>query len=228
MKKVSGFLALLLLFSFSTSAFASPNTSINQQNYEGLTLTDFENFEEIPQELLEPGFYSEEQIMYIPEEYLDPYHSEAVGTIYTYVNPGSGKFQTFAIGAAAGLYFIPGIGQILLTATGVLVIGGVTIAAGSWLYNQVAAYFAEKSYEKAKKDGAKTENHSTQSTSTKSSLPTTGKALSSKDLKDSNGVKQRRYYDKNGKADLDIDFRHSGNHKFPHRHTWTNGSRSGH
>ena len=142
--------------------------------------------------------------------------------------PGNGEFQTLAIGAAAGLYFIPGIGQILLTATGVLVIGGVTIAAGSWLYNQVAAYFAEKSNEKAKKDGAKTANHSTQSTSTKSSLPTTGKALSSKDLKDSSGVKQRRYYDKNGKADLDIDFRHAGNYKFPHRHTWTNGSRSGH
>ncbi len=99
---------------------------------------------------------------------------------------------------------------------------------GSWLYNKVAAYFAERAYEKAKKDGAKTENHSSQSTSTKSSLPTTGKALSSKDLKDSKGVKQRRYYDKNGKADVDIDFRHAGNFKFPHRHTWTNGVRSGH
>lgn len=41
-------------------------------------------------------------------------------------------------------------------------------------------------------------------------------------------VKQRRYYDKNGKVDLDIDYRIAGKYKFPHRHTWSNGKRSGH
>lgn len=82
----------------------------------------------------------------------------------------------------------------------------------------------QKKYDQAKKDGKPTDNHSTQSGS---SLPTKSKTNSSKDLKDSQGVKQRRYYDKNGNADMDIDYRHGGNetHKFPHQHNWNNGVR---
>ena len=54
-----------------------------------------------------------------------------------------------------------------------------------------------------------------------------GEANSSKDLLDENGdVKQRRYYDENGDADLDIDYHHGGvGHKFPHKHYWNNGVR---
>lgn len=138
---------------------------------------------------MNPNYYVEDEIIYIPEEYLNPYHPDALGITFTYENTGNGEFQTFAIPAAAGVYFIPGIGQVAITATGAVIIGGAVIAAESWLYNQVSAYFAEKAYEKAKNDGTKTSNHSTQSTSTKISLPTTEKALSSKDLKDSKGVK---------------------------------------
>lgn len=79
----------------------------------------------------------------------------------------------------------------------------------------------QQKYDKAKRDGNPTDNHSTESGS---SLSTKGKPYSSKDLK---GVKQRRYYDKNANADMDIDYRHGGNetHKFPHRHDWKNGVR---
>ncbi len=143
-------------------------------------------------------------------------------------NLDSEGIQTRAIAVPAGVYFIPGIGKIALTVTGVVIVGRVTYKAGSWIHNKVAVYFAEKAYKKAKKNGSKTSNHSTQSTSKKTSLPIKGKALSSKDLKDSKGVKQRRYYDKNGKADLDIDYRHAGKYTFPHRHTWSNGKRTGH
>ena len=54
-----------------------------------------------------------------------------------------------------------------------------------------------------------------------------GDANSSKDLPDENGdVKQRRYYDENGDADLGIDYHHGGvGHNFPHRHYWNNGVR---
>ena len=80
----------------------------------------------------------------------------------------------------------------------------------------------------AKNTGEPTDKHSTQSTSEGSSLPKTGTPYSSKDLEDSEGVKQRRYYDKNGNADMDmdIDYRHGGTgHTFPHRHDWNNGVR---
>ena len=81
----------------------------------------------------------------------------------------------------------------------------------------------KKDYEKAKKNGEKTKNHTTQNGR---NLPVDGEPYSSTDLVDSNGIKQRRYYGKDGKADMDIDYRHSGNeHPFPHRHDWVNGRR---
>ena len=53
------------------------------------------------------------------------------------------------------------------------------------------------------------------------SLPTTGEPNSSSDLHDDEGLKQRRYYGPDGKAERDIDYRHSGEkHKFPHQHKW--------
>jgi len=44
----------------------------------------------------------------------------------------------------AGTWWIPGVGQVMITITGVVTIAGVTIAAGSWVYNKVKAYFSEK------------------------------------------------------------------------------------
>ena len=53
------------------------------------------------------------------------------------------------------------------------------------------------------------------------SLSTEGEANSSTELYNENGkLIQRRYYDKNGKVEFDIDFSHGGNHKFPHIHNW--------
>lgn len=82
----------------------------------------------------------------------------------------------------------------------------------------------EEEYQKDKENGTPTDNHSSQSGS---SLPTQGDKNSSKDLKDEKGyTKQRRYYDKDGNADMDIDYSHGGvGHKFPHRHYWKNGIR---
>lgn len=59
------------------------------------------------------------------------------------------------------------------------------------------------------------------------SLSTKGSPNSSKYLRDSKGLKQKRYYDKSGNADLDIDYRHGGNGKepFPHKYKWKNGIR---
>ncbi|TDM15327.1 hypothetical protein [Macrococcus bovicus] len=177
----------------------------------------FKSKNDIPKEWLNTNFYKENEIVPLPNTYIPPKNQTGV--------------TTYAIPIAVGTgYFVPGVGEVLILATGAIVVAGVTVKAGSYLYNKITVYFAEKSYQDAKKKGTKTENHSTQSTSTKSSLPIKGKARSSKDLKDSKGVKQRRYYDKNGNADVDIDYRHAAQPgvKFPHRHTWINGKRSGH
>lgn len=54
------------------------------------------------------------------------------------------------------------------------------------------------------------------------SLPRKGEPNSSKDLinKNTHKLSQRRFYDENGDACLDVDFSHGGNHKFPHVHFW--------
>ena len=135
-----------------------------------------------------------------------------------------------AIALVAGTWWIPGIGEVVITAAGAVIIAGVVVEVGSWVYNAVVDWFADRAvqqaYEDAKKNGEPTDDHSTQNTSEGSSLPKTGRPNSSKDLKDNQGVKQRRYYDKDGNADLDIDYRHGGTgHTFPHRHDWNNGVR---
>ena len=42
---------------------------------------------------------------------------------------------------APAIYFVPGVGQVALLATGAIVVGGVTIKAGSWLYKTISNYF---------------------------------------------------------------------------------------
>ena len=138
---------------------------------------------------------------------------------------------TFAItGAIAGTWWIPGVGEIVITAAGVILLGGAVIAAGTWIYNTVEAFFAEKAYKEHKENGTKTEGHSV---TNKKSLPMTGTPRTSQD-KTADGtwngkVLQRRYYDKNGNADLDIDYTDHGNPKdhpkVPHRHDWNGTTR---
>lgn len=110
---------------------------------------EFDSFEDIPPELLEPGFYSEEEIIYIPEEYLDPYHPDAIDITYNPYGGNNEGIQIMAFPAAAGVYVIPGIGQVAITVTGAVVVAGVTVKAGSWLYNKISAYFSKKAAEKA-------------------------------------------------------------------------------
>lgn len=52
----------------------------------------------------------------------------------------SAIFMKSKFAAAAGVYFIPGVGQIALTATGAVVIAGVTIAAGHWAWKTITNF----------------------------------------------------------------------------------------
>ena len=53
------------------------------------------------------------------------------------------------------------------------------------------------------------------------SLPTTAEPNTDKYLRDKKGIKQKRHYGPDGKAEYDIDYRHQGDkHKFPHKNEW--------
>ena len=45
------------------------------------------------------------------------------------------------IAIVAGAYFIPGVGQVLILATGAIVVAGATVTVGSWLYNTIVDWF---------------------------------------------------------------------------------------
>ncbi|WP_225742869.1 hypothetical protein [Marinilactibacillus sp. Marseille-P9653] len=131
----------------------------------------------------------------------------------------------------AGKWAIAGVGAVVITQAGTIIVAGVAIGVGFWAYTKIRVYFTERAYNNHKKNGTKTNNHSSKRTKVgqrDNALPYTGSGLSSKDLLQDGKLKQRRYYDKNGKADLDIDYFHPGKHKFPHRHTFPGGNRTGH
>lgn len=68
--------------------------------------------------------------------------------------------------ALAGSFFIPGVGQAVITAAGVIIVGGAVVSAGSWLGKKVSSWVqnykfnssAEKAVNKAGRDKNKV-NH---------------------------------------------------------------------
>lgn len=220
-RKISFIMVIVMMLSFANGVFADSIT-----NQEVLMIT-LENGEKVTErEFIEILEAYEGEIYKISSEtnILNDYTEEPVGNINT-------RFMSMAMPMddvmkiMAGTWYIPGIGKIVVAA-GAIYVGGVVLTkvsssvaskVKSWLIARAEA----KEYESAKEEGTRTKNHSTE---TGSRLNKTGKKYSSKDLKDKNGkLKQRRYYDKNGNAELDIDYSHGGvGHKFPHRHYWKN------
>lgn len=52
----------------------------------------------------------------------------------------------------AGTWFIPGIGEVVITAAGVITVAGVVAKAGSWIYNEVVQWLNAKKEDKNTKD----------------------------------------------------------------------------
>lgn len=212
-RKISLLMVIVMMLSFTTGVFAD---GVEQEK---LVIT------------LEDGTkVSERQFI----EILESYEGE-IYKISSDINVLEGPINNIQVRSVAnitmdevmtimaGTWMIPGIGKVVVTG-GAILVGGIALykvssetasKVKSWLIARAEA----KEYESAKEKGTKTKNHSTE---TGSRLNKTGKKYSSKDLKDKNGkLKQRRYYDKNRNAELDIDYSHGGvGHKFPHRHYW--------
>lgn len=49
----------------------------------------------------------------------------------------------------AGTWFIPGIGEIVITTAGVITVAGVVAKAGSWIYNTVHKWFQKRAFDKS-------------------------------------------------------------------------------
>lgn len=53
------------------------------------------------------------------------------------------KNQDRVAAIAAGVYFIPGIGEVAIAATGAIILAGVTVEVGSWLYNTITNWLSD-------------------------------------------------------------------------------------
>lgn len=49
-----------------------------------------------------------------------------------------------AVAIVAGTWWIPGIGQVVVTAAGTILVAGAVVAAGSWLYDTISDWFATR------------------------------------------------------------------------------------
>lgn len=71
---------------------------------------------------------------------------QLLNTGYFISNANQSGISSYSLTAAtAGTYFIPGVGQVILTATGVILIGGIAITSGHWAYKTIVNFFKSHS-----------------------------------------------------------------------------------
>ncbi|MGH1288662.1 hypothetical protein ACQVVY_29595, partial [Bacillus toyonensis] len=204
---------VLFIFLFATVSLEIPNNVLAQENVQGnvkvIHLTDdqIEKFKEELAKRSKDGITNNS--MQQPRTKRSAVAGVGVGALAALVG------ETF---------WIPGVGQVVIASAAAITVAGVTWYAGSYIYDTVVGYFTSTTagkYEKAKKAGEKTANHKD---ILGRQLKGDGEPYSSQDLYDEkHGHKQRRYYDKDGKAEEDIDYNHGdgdNSHTFPHRHKW--------
>lgn len=60
--------------------------------------------------------------------------------------------QSTSAALLAGTWMIPGIGTVVITTTGIIMVGGAIVAVGSWIYNAVVDWFEARAEIDAVKD----------------------------------------------------------------------------
>lgn len=222
-------ITFLLIFSILLSTIAPATKSYASENQNSDVLESANNQSEIYITdygiLIDSKFYTQQEFTNLLDSAILVSNNNTNERISTRSATAAGAGTTLV----AGTWYIPVIGKfVVVTVGGAILIDNVVVPVGSWAYRQVTNWFKNRAYNKAKENGTKTNDHSTE---TGRNLPTKSRPNSSKDKKDpkSGKITQRRYYDENGNADMDIDYTNHGNPKqhpkVPHRHNWENGKR---
>lgn len=115
-KLLTMLLALVMLVSTNLTAFASSTSdavyaNTNSESNGNVIVTDTGIY-------INGNYYSQEQFIQL----LDT--AQEVPTPQT----------RSAVALVAGTLWIPGVGEVVITAAGVIIVGGAVIAAGTWIY----------------------------------------------------------------------------------------------
>lgn len=134
MKKVRRLLTMLLalvmlvstnLTAFASSATTDPTlTSSNSDSNGNVIVTDTGIY-------INGTYYTQEQFTQLLE------------TAQEVKTPQTPQTRS-AAALIAGTWWIPGVGEVVITAAGVIIVGGTVIAAGTWIYNTVSSWFAQR------------------------------------------------------------------------------------
>ena len=144
-KIISFILMILMVSNISISAFASEtelsskNTSTNKCN---IVITD-------------EGVYIND-VYYTQEQFVKLLNTAVEVDITEFKNDtikNNRAIRSVGVQSAtgvliAGTWWIPVVGEVVITAAGVVIIGGTVIAAGTWLYNKVVDWFEARAEEK--------------------------------------------------------------------------------
>ena len=147
-KIISFILMILMVSNISISAFASEtelsskNTSTNKCN---IVITD-------------DGVYIND-VYYTQEQFVKLLNTAVEVDITEFKNDtikNNRAIRSVGVQSAtgvliAGTWWIPVVGEVVITAAGVVIIGGTVIAAGTWLYNKVVDWFEARAEIKAVK-----------------------------------------------------------------------------
>ena len=125
-KLLAMLLALVMLVSTNLTAFASSTsdavyTNTNSESNGNVLVTDTGIY-------INGNYYSQEQFIQL----LDTAQEVQIPQTRS------------AVALVAGTWWIPGVGEVVITATGVIIVGGAVIASGTWIYNAVTDWFAQR------------------------------------------------------------------------------------
>ena len=129
---LSFLLVFVMLFSTSVPAFATSFPPENENS--SVIVTDSGVY-------INDVYYTQEQFVQLLET------AQEVET-----ETGNQTRSAAAAALVAGTWYIPGIGQVIVTAAGAVLVAGAVIEVGSWIYDTVVEWFATRAEIKEAKE----------------------------------------------------------------------------
>lgn len=127
---LSFLLVFVMLFSTSVPAFATSFQFENENS--SVIVTDSGVY-------INDTYYTQEQFVQLLETAQE-------------VETETGNQTRSAAALVAGTWYIPGVGQVIVTAAGAILVAGVVVEVGSWIYDTVVEWFATRAEIKEAKE----------------------------------------------------------------------------
>ena len=128
---LSFLLVFVMLFSISVPAFATSSPPENDSS--SVIVTDSGVY-------IYDVYYTQEQFVHLLE------------TAQEVETETGNQTRSAAAAIVAGTWYIPGIGQVIVTTAGAVLVAGAVVEVGSWIYDTVVEWFATRAEIKEAKE----------------------------------------------------------------------------